>query len=136
MNLNRIHLRILLPYGVFLELDGIKRIVAETDEGLFGVLPQRLDCSAAILPGILTYETDDNQESYVAHDQGVLLKTGNRVTVSVRNATRGSELGELRKAVDDLYSHLNEGEQAVKTVLAKLESSFIRQLMQFGHEKP
>ena len=52
------NLKILLPHQVFADLKGIKRIVAETFQGSFGIFPRRLDCAAALAPGILLYETE------------------------------------------------------------------------------
>jgi F-type H+-transporting ATPase subunit epsilon len=63
----------------------VSRIVAETREGSFGLLPHRLDCVAALAPGILIYETEAEGEVYLAVDEGVLVKTGLDVLVSVRN---------------------------------------------------
>ena len=70
------NLKVLLPFGVFAEKTGVSRIVAETREGSFGLLPHRLDCVAALAPGILIYETEADGEVYVAVDEGVLVKTG------------------------------------------------------------
>ena len=49
-------LKVLLPYQVFTEIDNVSRIVAETPQGSYGLLPRRLDCVAVLEPGILTYE--------------------------------------------------------------------------------
>jgi F-type H+-transporting ATPase subunit epsilon len=46
-----------LPFKVFTKQKAVTRIVAETREGSFGLLPHRLDCVAALEPGILIYET-------------------------------------------------------------------------------
>jgi hypothetical protein len=46
--------------------------------------------------GILTYEADGGGEVYVAVDEGVLVKTGPDVLVSVRRALGGTDLGQLR----------------------------------------
>jgi len=135
MNRPGIQLRILLPSGLFLERSGVQRLVAETRQGLFGVLPHRLDCAAALVPGILTYESEKDGEHFVAIDDGVLLKTGSDVVVAVRNASAGANLGDLRRAVDELYSDLNENKRNTRSVLTKLESHFTRQLVQFGHEQ-
>ena len=43
-------LKVLLPFQVYAEIDGVKRIVAETPQGSFGLLPQRLDCVAVLCP--------------------------------------------------------------------------------------
>jgi len=93
-------LKILLPFMVFEEKQGVMRIVAETPQGSFGLLPNRLDCVAALAPGILTYETEAKGEVFIAIDEGVLVKAGREVLVSVRNAIGGADLGELKKAVE------------------------------------
>jgi len=134
MQPKRITLKILLPFRIFAEKTGVSRIVAETREGSFGLLPRRLDCVAALTPGILTYENDAEGEVYVAVDQGVLIKTGFDVLVSVRNAIGGTDLGRLREAVEREFMNLTEREQNVRSVMAKMESGFIRRLAEFHHE--
>jgi F-type H+-transporting ATPase subunit epsilon len=51
------NLKVLLPFQVFAEKADVSRIVASTSAGSFGILPHRLDCVAALTPGILVYET-------------------------------------------------------------------------------
>lgn len=128
------HLRILLPFQIFAETSGVSRIVAETREGAFGLLPRRLDCVAALTPGILIYETNAGGEAYVAVDEGVLVKTGQDVLVSVRRALGGTDLGRLRAAVEQEFLTLDEHEQSVRSVLAKMESDFIRRMATFHNE--
>jgi F-type H+-transporting ATPase subunit epsilon len=64
------NLKVLLPFRIFAEKTGVTRIVAETQEGSFGLLPHRLDCVAALVPGILIYENEAEGEVYVAVDEG------------------------------------------------------------------
>jgi len=129
------NLKILLPFKIFAEKTGVLRIVAGTQDGSsFGLLPHRLDCMAALAPGILIYETEEEGEVYVAVDEGVLVKTGADVLVSVRNAIGGMELGALREAVEREFVNLDEQEKSVRTVLAKLESGLIHRLAAFHHE--
>ena len=128
------HLKVLLPFQIFAEKTDVSRIVAETREGSFGLLPHRLDCVAALAPGILIYENEAEGEVYVAVDEGVLIKTGMDVIVSVRNAIAGTDLGQLREAVDKEFLDLNEREQNVRSVMTKMESGFIRRLAEFHHE--
>ena len=128
------NLKVLLPFGIFAEKTGVSRIVAETREGSFGLLPHRLDCVAALAPGILTYQNEAEGEVYVAVDEGVLVKAGLKVLISVRNAIGGTDLGQLHEAVDREFLNLNEREQSVRAVMAKLESDFIGRLAEFHHE--
>lgn len=132
--LTRMNLKVLLPFGIFAEKTGVSRIVAETHEGSFGLLPQRLDCVAALVPGILIYETEMEGEVYVAVDEGVLIKTGQDVLVSVRRALGGTDLRQLRDAVEQEFLTLDEHEQSVRSVLAKMESDFIRRMAAFHNE--
>lgn len=128
------NLKVLLPFRIFAEKTGVTRIVAETREGSFGILPRRLDCVAALAPGILIYENEIEGEVYLAVDEGVLIKTGLDVLVSVRNAIAGTDLGKLRDSVEREFLNLDEREQSMRSALAKMESGFIRRLAEFHHD--
>ena len=128
------NLKILLPFQVFVEKTGVSRIVAENLDGSFGLLPHRLDCVAPLAPGILIYQNEGVGEVYVAVDEGVLVKTGLDVLVSVRNAIGGTDLGQLHAAVETDFLKMNAGEQTVRSVMARMESDFIRRLAGFQHE--
>jgi F-type H+-transporting ATPase subunit epsilon len=127
-------LKVLLPFQIFAEKTSVSRIVAETREGSFGLLPHRLDCVAALAPGILTYETETDGEVFVAVDEGVLVKTGPEVLVSVRRAISGKDLGQLHDTVKQEFLTLDEHEQSVRLVTAKLETGFLRRFATFQHE--
>jgi F-type H+-transporting ATPase subunit epsilon len=128
------NLKILLPFQIFAEKTGVSRIVAETREGSFGLLPHRLDCVAALEPGILIYETESDGEVLVAVDEGVLIKTGLDVFVSVRRALSGADLGQLRDTVEQEFLSLDEQEQSMRSVMTKLEAGFLRRFASFQLE--
>lgn len=134
MQPSRMNLKILLPFKIFAEQTGVVRVVAETRAGSFGLLPHRLDCVATLAPGILVFETEAGGEVCMAVDEGVLVKTGADVLVSVRNAIGGTDLGKLRAAVEQEFLNLDEQEKSVRSVLAKLESGFIHRFAAFHHE--
>ena len=125
-------LKILIPARVFLDQDKVIRMVVETPHGSFGILPHRLDCVAALAPGILTFETESRGEAFLAVDEGILVKTGAHVLVSVRNAIGGADLGKLRQTVEQEFLSLDERAKSVRTVLAKLESDFARRLLELS----
>jgi len=128
------NLKILLPFQIFAEKTGVARVVAQTREGSFGLLPHRLDCVAALAPGILTYETEADGEVFVAVDEGVLIKTGSAILVSVRRALAGTELGQLRAGVEREFLTLDKNEQNVRSVMAKMEAGFMRRFASLQHE--
>ena len=128
MPLALMHLKVLLPFQVFADQTDVSRIVAETRDGSFGLLPHRLDCVAAMMPGILTYQTEARGEVFVAVDEGVLVKNGPDVTISVRRALGGTDLAKLRDAVEKEFLALDEQEQSVRLVMAKLETGLLRRM--------
>lgn len=125
------NLKVLLPFQILVEETAVLSIVAETRAGSFGLLPHRLDCVAALVPGILIYETEADGEKLIAVDEGILVKTGSEVSVSVRRALAGADLGELRQLVEQDYRTLNQDEQAMRSVMAKLESGFLHRFASF-----
>lgn len=127
------NLQVLLPFQVFASATDVLRIVAETCEGSFGLLPRRLDCVLALAPGILLYETQAQGEVCVAVDEGVLVKTGPDVLVSVRRAIAGTDLGLLRAAVEHEFLVQGEDERSLRHVMARLEAGFLRRLEALRH---
>jgi F-type H+-transporting ATPase subunit epsilon len=123
-------LKILVPSGVFASIESVTRIVVMTPAGSFGLLPQRLDCTAVLLPGLLTYSTAYPQEVHLAVDAGVLVKTGAQVLVCVRHAIAGADLGRLRQAVQEELMNLSEQEKSSRRTLAQLESGLIREFVE------
>jgi F-type H+-transporting ATPase subunit epsilon len=128
------NLKILLPFKVFAEKTGVSRIVARTRDGSFGLLPHRLDCVAPLVPSILIFETAAEGEVYLAVDEGVLVKTGPDVLVSVRNAIGGMDLGKLHEAIAQEFLNLDDQEKKMRSVLAKMETGFIRRFAEFHRE--
>jgi len=129
-----VNLKLLLPNRVFAEVRDVTRIVAETPEGSFGLLPRRRDCVSALAPGILTYETEADGEVFIAVDEGVLIKAGTEVLVSVRRATRGADLADLRSAVQREFMTLDAHERSARAASDKLESSLVSRFVSFQHD--
>ncbi|PKG99596.1 F0F1 ATP synthase subunit epsilon [Paraglaciecola sp. MB-3u-78] len=126
------NLDILLPNKVFAKHKNVLRVIVETLEGSYGILPNRRDCTAALAPGILTYEIESGKEIYIAIDQGIVVKKGNDVLVSVRQAIQGIGLSQLREAIKAEFLTLDEKQQEIRFAMDKLESSFLQRLTEFS----
>lgn len=118
-------LKILLPFKIFMETKNVRSITIETSEGSYGMLPQRLDCVAALVPGIFSYEIESGSPKYLAIDEGVMIKAGAQVLVSVRNAIGGADLGKLADMVKKDFSTKDENKVQALSVMAKLEGGFV-----------
>jgi F-type H+-transporting ATPase subunit epsilon len=124
-------LKVLLPFEIFAQRNDVTRIVAETRDGSFGILPHRLDCVAALVPGILLYETTETSTVYLAIDEGVMVKTGPNVLVSVRRAVAGTSLGDLQQVVKREFLLLDTHEREVRAAIAKMEAAVVGRFAQF-----
>ena len=129
-------LKVLLPFEVFAVETDVSRIVFETPQGSFGLLPQRLDCVAALVPGILSFETATQGEVFLALDEGVLVTTGTTVVISARRALRGGDLSHLREAVEQEFLALDAEEQATRAAMARLETGFLQRFASLRDRSP
>jgi len=125
-------LKILLPNKVFAKHNNVLRIIVDTLEGSYGILPNRRDCTAALTPGILTYQIEIGKDVYIAIDQGIFVKKGNEVFVSVRQAIQGIGLSQLREAVKKEFLTLDQKQQEIRFAMDKLESNFLQRLTEFS----
>ena len=128
------NLKILLPSEIFVEKTDVLLIVAVTDKGSFGLLPHRLDCCAALPPGIFIYESAQAGTTYVAVDEGVLVKTGMDVLVSVRRAIGGTDLNRLHDEVKRQFLTVDKQEQEVRTALTRMEAAMIGRFAELQHD--
>ncbi|WP_371195933.1 F0F1 ATP synthase subunit epsilon [Glaciecola sp. SC05] len=124
--LQLMQLQILLPSKIFANYEGIKSVVIETPDGAFGLLPNRRDFVASLEPGILTFTLQNQAARYLAVDEGIAIKEGHKIYVSVRNAHAGSDLLQLKQLVQSEFMSLSEQDRELKAVLARLESGFMR----------
>ena len=128
------HLKVLLPYKVFADVKNVTKVVAETNEGSYGFLPNRLDGVAALMPSIFSYQTTGGSDQYIAIDAGILVKEGLNIMVSVRNAVGGTDLGKLHELIENEFEKLDESERIGRSIAAKLESGFMQSLEKFRRE--
>jgi F-type H+-transporting ATPase subunit epsilon len=124
-------LKVLLPTQVLVS-ESVRKIVAEAENGSFGLLPRHVDYVAPLTAGILSFVTEDGREEFVAVDEGILVKRGAEVLVSTQRAVKGADLGELRQIIDREFRMLEDRERLTRTALARLESDIVRRLMELG----
>ena len=119
--------KVALPSGVLLQQQAVK-VVAEARNGSFCLLPRHVDFVTALVPGILALTAPEGEETFLAVDEGILVKQGQEVMVSTWNAVQGM-LGELRQAVREQFRELDEHEQKARVALDHLEASLVRQIL-------
>lgn len=120
-------LQITLPDRPLLET-AVTRVGAEANHGSFCLLPNHIDCLAILVPSILVYESEAGEAGYLAIGQGVLVKCGATVSVSVLDAILGHDLETLQQAVETQFRQLDEQAKLMQSALARLEVGLTRHL--------
>jgi F-type H+-transporting ATPase subunit epsilon len=122
-------LKVLLPKQVLLEAE-VDKVIAEGQNGSFCLRPRHIDFVSALVPGLLQYETTAGEEMFLAVDEGILVKCGPEVLVSIRHAVQGADLGQLQALIHDQFSELDERERQTRSALAKIEADFVRRFLE------
>jgi F-type H+-transporting ATPase subunit epsilon len=127
------NLKVLLPAEVLVK-EEVAKVTAEAHNGSFCLLPKHVDFVAALVPGILSFQTASGRETFVAVDEGILVKCGDEVMVSTRNAMRGPDLGQLRRTVEERFKVLDDHEKTARSAMVKIEAGFVRRFLEIqGH---
>ena len=121
-------LKILLPTATLVDREA-DRVVAEAADGSFCLLPRHVDFVAAIVPGILSFTPTDGGETFVAVDEGILVKQGESVLVSIRNGAVGDELGRLEEVVAQQFRHRDQREKNAQRAMSRIEAGFVRRFL-------
>lgn len=120
------NLTVMTPTNVVVDVSASKVTAIAPTHGSFCLLPRHIDLVSALAPGILTYESEEGQESYIAVDEGLLVKRGDHVRVSVKQAVIGGDLGSLRETIEREFEQLDDLERRARSALARLEADFVR----------
>lgn len=124
-------LKVLTPITVLIDR-AVTKVIAEAENGHFCLLPNHVDFLTALVPGILSF-TVEKEETFVAVDEGILVKCGPEVLVSTRNAIKGNDLETLKHTVFQQFQMLDEKEKLTRSALAKFEVSMMRRFKELGH---
>jgi F-type H+-transporting ATPase subunit epsilon len=130
-------LKIFLPTEILVDVEVLK-VSAEAENGAFTLLPRHIDFTTSLTAGILSFINVENEEEFVAVDEGILVKCGSEVRVSTRNAIKGTDLGTLMRTVEQEFQELDEQEKSARSAFARMEADLVRrfiELEQYGHAR-
>ncbi len=122
------NLTILLPEKTYWQ-GRVKKVVGEARNGSFCLLPAHIDFVTIMVPGIFYTVTEEEQEVYLAINEGVLLKTGREVTLATINAIKGENLGSLKRQIVEDFKKVNQQDRKARQALQKLEADFVRRFL-------
>jgi F-type H+-transporting ATPase subunit epsilon len=122
-------LKVLLPAEILVD-ESVTKVHAEAINGSFTLLPRHIDFLAALVPGLLSFETEEGEEEFLAIDEGILIKQGSQVTVSTRHAVRGADLGQLEETIEKQFQSLDDRERTARSAAVKMEADLVRRFVE------
>ncbi len=94
--------------------------------GGFGILPNHIDFVTALVPSVLLVTQADGTERIFGIDEGVLVKKGRDVEISVQRGVEAPDLASLDAAVTDFWDTMEDEERAARAALSRLEADMVR----------
>ena len=127
------NLKLSVPTSVLFN-QAVVKIIAESVNGSFCILPRHTDYLTALAPGIMIFTEAEGKEICFANDHGLLVKRGSDVVISARRAIQGSDLGSLRQTVHEEFEKLSENDRTCRSAIAGLEANFLRKFLEMQKE--
>ncbi|MFP4362468.1 MAG: F0F1 ATP synthase subunit epsilon [Spirochaetia bacterium] len=121
-------LRVLVPQKILIEQNA-EKITADSLHGVFTILEHHIDCACLLSPGVIIIKNGD-KETFIANDEGVLLKNGEVVNVSVRRGIICDSLDNIDELVEQEFLERSETQKKLQTALTRLEINFTKQLIE------
>ena len=122
-------MRLLLSVPVDTLLDEpAEKVIAESPDGSFCLLPRHVDLATVLVPGLLTFTRPGGEEVAVAVDHGSLVKVGDEVRVACQRAFVAGDVASAAAAVRERFEAQSERDKRARAALARLESDVVRRL--------
>ncbi|MEX2435987.1 MAG: hypothetical protein WD735_04825, partial [Balneolaceae bacterium] len=111
----------------------VDKVIAEGLNGSFCIKPLHIDFVSSLKTGILLYQTDEN-EHYIAVDEGILVKCGDMVMVSVLNGIEGSDLSKLEQAIRNQAHRTEAINKATGIAMKGMEAELLLHFMEMDRD--
>jgi len=125
--------RVLVPDRTLLEQEA-DRVVVESAAGSFCLKPRHVDYAAALVDGVVLVGRGGD-ERFLGTGEGVLVKVGDEVLISVRDAVTDAPLGRLREAVEARRHERSGRVDAMRQAAERLESMLVQRFAELEHER-
>jgi F-type H+-transporting ATPase subunit epsilon len=126
---NILNLRIYTPQKLFLEEKIVKMHIFEKENN-YTILPRHIDYLTSFNRSTADFEKLDGEKVYLWLNQGILVKCGREIQISVFSAINGgNSRPNLKKEIENSQKHfknLVESSKKFKTTLRNIESKITR----------
>ncbi|WP_323035782.1 ATPase [Pararhodobacter sp.] len=129
------HICLRLPSRIL--FDGpATRLRGEAVDGGFGILPNHIDFVTALVPSVLLIAQADGAERIFGIDEGLLVKKGAQVEITVRRGVESDSLDGLHDTVGSQFASLDDEERVARAALSRLEADMVRRFASLREVNP
>ena len=128
-----LRLKVMEPEKILVETS-VTKVIAEGLNGSFCIKPKHIDFVSALKPGILEYTVDDESEQFIALDEGILVKCGQEILVSVLNGIPGTDLSRLEETVREQFQKTEAINKATDIALKGMEADLLMHFVEMDKE--
>lgn len=123
-------LRIVTPFQIVVDEDGVRALRAEDASGSFGVLPRHADFLTRLSISVVSWRTAGGAQRYCAVRRGVLsVSAGRDIAIATREAIPGDDFAKLAETVLERFRADSELERQEHIESTRLQLVAIRQIM-------
>jgi len=122
--------RIMSCTEVVLDREAV-HVTAEDPGGSLGIRPGHAPLVAPLEQSIVTVRTENDGETYVAVNGGVLVVTGPEVRIASRQAVAGTDMAHLEDTVLKRFQEEAEASKASRTNFERMRLDFMRRVLDF-----
>jgi F-type H+-transporting ATPase subunit epsilon len=123
-------LRIVTPFQIVADEDGVRALRAEDASGAFGVLPGHADFLTSLTISVVSWTSGAGAQRYCAVRRGVLsVAAGRDVAIATREAVVGDDFATLDTTVIERFRAEGESERQEHVESTRLQLAAIRQIM-------
>ena len=113
-----------------LSFENIGKLRTEAENGWFTFLPRHIDCTIALVPGIIELVPEAGEPVYAGIDEAVLVKEGETVMIAAGKAVTANNFEDLIETVERQFKAMDERDRKLRSVLTKLETELSQRLME------
>lgn len=115
-----IDLKIYSPIEMFLDED-VKKLTFKGKEGYLTILPNHIDYVSSFETNVMTFIDKNDNEKYIALNNGILVKYSNKVRLTAYKVLIGNSIKELREKINQATELENDIEKEINKNLKQLE---------------
>ena len=127
-----LQLKVMEPEKILVK-SSVNKVIAEGLNGSFCIKPRHIDFVSALKPGILEYYTDES-EQFIAVNEGILVKCGQDVLVSVLSGIPGTDLSKLEETVREQFQKSEAINKATGIALKGMEADLLMHFVDMDKE--